>query len=115
MRTLAWLTGPVLAAALFFAADGPLNAADPAGAGPAPVAAVVAPAPAAPVAAPAPIGNVPAKAGSDAESRDYTQREAASPEAQEFVGGEVVVFVSIVGVLFVILLVLCIIWLAREI
>ena len=98
MRFLATLFGVVLGAALAF---GPA-AADARGADRIDEVA------SATVAAPGPS---PAAAGTVAESRDYALREAASPEAAEFVGGHG----TILGLAIFVAVVLLIILLAKEI
>ena len=50
--------------------------------------------------------------GTDAEARDYALRESLSPEAQQFVGGD---SISLGGLLLFLLVVLVIIWIAKEI
>ena len=82
----------ILVASTLLLAAGPAQGRD-ATAGPAAPAALAADA------------DAPALAGTVAEEREYLQREAASPEAQDFAGGTVVVFV---GVGFVVVLFLCV-------
>ena len=50
--------------------------------------------------------------GTDAEARDYALRESFSPEVQAFVGGDTI---SLGGLLLFLLVVLVIIWIAKEI
>ena len=99
MRFLSTLLGITLGAALLFAANAPDARGDePADARAAAVSVVaVDPAPAAP--------------GTDAEARDYAQRESLSPEAQEFVGGHGTLW----GLLVLVAVVLLIIYLAKNI
>jgi len=56
-------------------------------------------------------GPLPALPGTDAEARDYAQREAESPEAREFVGG----WHGLFGLLVLVALILLIVYLAKEI
>ena len=63
------------------------------------------------------LGAVPADApralpGTEAEARDYAVRESFSPGVQEFVGGDTI---SLGGLLLFLLVVLVIIWIAKEI
>lgn len=94
MRFLPLLPGLVLGAALLLA-GGPraARADDPERGAPAPIAVdAAAPAPAQPV--------------TDAEATDYAQREAESPELQEYTGGDggLVVAVFLIGVLVLVYL-----------
>ena len=110
MRLSSWIAILVLVAFALLAASGTdARAADVPGAAAVPVAVVAAlPSPAAPaVAAPA----APAVPGTDAESDEYARREAASPEAQEFVGGDCGFFVFVFVVAMVVVLVL---YLSKE-
>jgi hypothetical protein len=50
--------------------------------------------------------------GSADEARDYALRESFSPGVQEFVGGDTI---SLGGLLLFLLVVLVIIWIAKEI
>ena len=49
---------------------------------------------------------VAAQPGTDAEAQAYEQREAASPEVQDYAGGEVIIGVSVLFLLLVLVLVL---------
>ena len=99
MRFLSTLLGVAIGAALLFTAGAPDARGDrPADARAAAVSVVAAdPAPAVP--------------GTDAEARDYAQREALSPEAQEFVGGHGTLW----GLLVFVAVVLLIVYLAKNI
>jgi len=103
MRFLAVVLGAALGAAVFLAGGAPAARADAPGGGKAapPVAVVAADAGGADAAQP----------GTDAEAREYGQREAQSPEVQEFVGGHV----GVIGLLVFVALVLLIVYLAKEI
>jgi hypothetical protein len=97
MRRLAMVLGLALGAALLFT-DVPRAVADVSAAPPS-VPAVTASAVA--ISSPSP------RPGSDAEAQDYALREEASPEAQEFTGGEtVVISVSLLAILLVVLIVI---------
>jgi hypothetical protein len=48
---------------------------------------------------------VVAQAGTDAEARAYEQREATSPDVQDFAGGDVVIGVSILALVVIVLIV----------
>jgi len=50
----------------------------------------------------------PALPGTGAEAREYARREAASPEVQDFTGGEVIIGVSLGLVLLIVLLIVLI-------
>jgi len=99
MRFLATAFGVLLGATVLLGAGASEARADAAADGPAVPATVAAPDPA------------PARPGTDAEARDYALREAASPEAREFVGGHG----TVIGLLVFVALVLFIVWLAKEI
>jgi hypothetical protein len=63
--------------------------------------------------APAPVAasvdvQPPTQPATDAEEAAYAEREAASPEVGEFSGGVVVVYVSLFGVLVIVLLLILI-------
>ena len=94
MRFLSTLLSVVLAAGVLFAA-GPSEAL-------AGTRDVSTPCPASTEASPP----VAAQPGTDAEAREYEQREAASPEVQEFSGGEVVIGVSVVVLILIVVLVI---------
>jgi hypothetical protein len=106
MRVHSILTAAAFVAmALLFAASPASPAATPGNGDRAPAAAV-SPAPEAasgPAAAPRP--------GTPEETREYDRRQAETPEAQEFVGGHVGLF----GLLVLTVLVLLVIYLAKEI
>lgn len=97
MRLLATCLAAALGAALCLLASPAAVAGDLPGPGPEPAAAVA-----------VPESGCPAQPGTGAEEAAYAEREAASPEVQEFSGGVVVVYVSLFGVLVVILILILI-------
>jgi hypothetical protein len=112
MRFLATVLTAALGAGVLWMAGGAL-ASDDADRAPVPVSIQAVPAPAFPAPASADQGlNAPAQPGNDAEARNYAQRQAESPEAQEFAGGHVIVFFG--GLIFLALVALIVILILQH-